>query len=97
MAQTPHYQPAYQGTPFRRQAYHHPRTSLGAAGHWIREAGILAPLVIGEIVKDPEQKWRWIRIASVATALLSEGMWTAKIHREREEARERERQCQAHV
>src|ERR1700689_2636400 len=93
MAQTPHYQPAYQGTPFRRQSFHHPRTSLGAAGHWIREAGILAPLVISEFVKDPGKQWRYIRIASVATALLSEGMWTAKVHREREAAREREAMC----
>ena len=82
----------HQAAP-QRQAYHKPHTSLGAAGHWIREAGILAPLVISEFVKDPGKQWRYIRIASVATALLSEGMWTAKVHREREAAREREAMC----
>jgi len=76
-----------------RQPYHRPHTSLGAAGHWVREAGILAPLVISEFVKDPGQQWRYIRIASIATALLSEGMWTAKVHRERQAARERELTC----
>lgn len=76
-----------------RQAFHRPHTSLGAAGHWLREAGILAPLVISEFVKDGEKRWRYIRIASIATALLSEGMWTAKVHKERETARQREAMC----
>jgi hypothetical protein len=61
---------------------------MGAAGHWVREAGILAPLIISEFVKDGERKWRYIRIASIATALFSEGLWTAKIHKERQAARE---------
>jgi hypothetical protein len=75
-----------QRTPYRpRQAFHHPRTSLGAAGHWVRDAGILAPLVIGELVKDVDKRWRYIRMASVATALLSEALWTSRIHRERQE------------
>jgi hypothetical protein len=59
----------------------------------VRTAGILAPLVIGEFVKDPDQRWRLIRMASVATALVSEGMYTHKIRKEREEAREHEREC----
>jgi hypothetical protein len=52
-----------------RQPYHNPHTSLGATGHWIRTAGMLAPLLIGELIEDPNKKWRWIRIASVSTAL----------------------------
>jgi|ERR1700722_7466377 len=76
-----------------RQAFHRPHSSLGATSHWIREAGILAPLIISEFVKDGEQRWRYIRLASIATALLSQGMFTAKIHKEREVAREREAMC----
>ena len=76
-----------------RQAFHKPRSSLGATGHWIRTAGILAPLVIGEFVKDSEQRWRYIRIASVATALISEGLWSHKVRKERQDAQERERDC----
>ena len=76
-----------------RQPFHKPRSSLGATGHWIRTAGILAPLVIGEFVKDSEQRWRYIRIASVATALISEGLWTHKVRKERQDAQERERDC----
>jgi hypothetical protein len=76
-----------------RQPYHKPHSSIGAAGHWIKTAGILAPLVIGEFVKDADQRWRYIRLASVATALISEGLWTNKIHNERKAAQEREREC----
>jgi len=55
----------------------------GEVGHWVRTAGVLAPLVIGEIVKDPERKWRLVRITSVAVALISEGLHARRIHRER--------------
>jgi hypothetical protein len=76
--------------PRERQAFHHPHTSLGAAGHWLKTAGILAPLVIGELVKDADKRWRYVRMASVATALLSEGLYTSRIRRERAECRSRE-------
>jgi hypothetical protein len=92
MPATSHYSHKAHATA-ERQSFHKPHTSMGATGHWIKTAGILAPLVIGEFVKDTEQRWRYIRLASVATALLSEGMWTAKVHREREAARERELMC----
>ena len=71
-----------------RLAYHKPHTSLGATGHWIRMVGILSPLIIGEFIHDPAKKWRAVRIATIATALLTEGMWTNKIGKQREEARE---------
>ena len=92
MPQASHYRATNRAPQLSRQAFHNPHTAYGA-GHWIKTAGILAPLVIGEFVKDPDQRWRFIRIAAVATALLSEGMYTHKIRKEREEARERERDC----
>jgi len=82
----------YPDTSYRRQAFHKPNTAMGAAGHWIKTLGILSPLVIGEFIKDPEQKWRAIRISAVATALLSEALWTQRIRRERNEERERSAQ-----
>jgi hypothetical protein len=88
MAQATRYHPS-STYPGERQAFHRPHTSLGAAGHWIREAGILAPLVISEFVPDPERKLRYIKFASIAVALLSQGMWTARIHAERKAAHER--------
>ena len=74
-----------------RPSFHHARSSVGAgsAGHWIRMVGILSPLVIGELVQDADKRWRWIRIASVTTALVSEGMYAQRIHQERKEREQR--------
>jgi hypothetical protein len=69
-----------------RQPYHRPHTSMGMIGHWMKTAGILAPVVISELIKDPDRKWRAIRLASVGTALLSEAIWTSKILSDRETA-----------
>ena len=69
-----------------RHCFQRAHTSVGAgsAGHWIKMAGILSPLIIGELVKDADKRWRWIRIASVSTALLSEGFYAHRVQRERE-------------
>jgi len=74
-----------------RQAFHHPRTSLGAAGHWIHLATVAAPLLIPEIVKDPEKRWRYLRMASVGAAIASEAVWTHKLSQERK----KDEACQA--
>jgi hypothetical protein len=86
-------QPQYNIETPPQEPYPRPpsRTPPSEVGHWVRTAGILAPLVIGEIVKDPDRKWRFIRITSVAMALVSEGMHAHRIQRER---REREAQRQ---
>jgi hypothetical protein len=95
MPQASHYTAMNRGPQLPRQAFCHAHSSIGAgsAGHWIKTAGILAPLVIGELVKDPDQRWRFIRIAAVTTALVSEGLYTHRIKREREEARTHAREC----
>jgi hypothetical protein len=69
------------------KAHHAPPSEVG---HWVRTAGILSPLVIGELVKDPAKQWRFIRITSVAVALISEGLHVHRLNRERKE-RELER------
>jgi hypothetical protein len=72
----------------------HSQIGAGSAGHWIKMAGILSPLIIGELVKDADKRWRWIRISSVATALLAEGFHTQRVMQQRRERNEewRERQ-----
>jgi hypothetical protein len=73
--------------PYGRQSFQRAHTSVGAgsAGHWLKMAGILSPLIIGELVKDADKRWRWIRIISVATAGLSEVLWAHRVRQQREE------------
>ena len=71
-----------------RQAFHRPHTSMGASGHWIHMLGLLAPLAIPEFIKEPDRQWRWVRMSAIGTAILSEALWTARVHREREQERE---------
>jgi hypothetical protein len=78
-------------------AVHHPRGSLGAAGHWIHLLSVAAPLVIGEVVKDADTRWRALRGVSVGAALLSEAVWTYRISQDRkkdEEARAALKSCE---
>ena len=86
----PNFEAGREPRPRRHPAFHHAHTTMGAAGHWIRTAGLLAPLVIGELIKDPDKRWRWIRIASISTTLISEGLYTNKVRREREHTSELE-------
>jgi hypothetical protein len=81
----------YAISAYNRQAFHHPRTSLGAAGHWIHLLSVAAPLLIPEIIKDPEKKWRALRLASVGAALASEIVWTHKLTQDRR----KDEECQA--
>jgi hypothetical protein len=77
---------------YSRQSFQRTHTSIGAgsAGHWIKMAGILSPLVIGELIPDPDQRWRWIRIAAVATALTAQGFHAHRVSQRREQ-QQRER------
>ncbi len=96
MAQTSLHRAAHADASVNRQPFHRPHTSLGAVGHWIHLLGVAAPLVIGEVIKDPNSRWRALRLASVGTALLSEAVWTHRLMKEREkdeEARAALRSC----
>ena len=77
-----------------RQQFRHPRTSMGAAGHWIHMAGLFAPLVIGEVIKDADKRWRYVRLASVGTALAYEALYTIREQKRQDELKaERDRCC----
>lgn len=69
-------------------AFYKPRTALSATGHWLKTVGMLSPLLIGEFVKDPERRWRYTRIAVIATAALTQGLYAQRLHKEREERKE---------
>ena len=71
-----------------RQPFHHARTSLGAAGHWIHLLSVAAPLVIAEAIKDPDMKWRAMRLVSVGAAIASEAVWTLRLAKDRQKDEE---------
>ena len=72
-----------------RERHTGPHNCPSGMNHWVRTVGALAPLVIGELVKDPERKWRFIRITSVLLAVASEASYAHRIHQERHERPER--------
>jgi hypothetical protein len=63
----------------------YPRHRPSAIGHWTRTLGALVPLVIGELVKEPEKKWRFIRVASVALAVINEASYAYAVQQDRKE------------
>jgi hypothetical protein len=79
----------YQEDTSRKQ-FHRPHTSLGAAGHWVHMAAMLAPVVIGEVVADANKRWRYVRIASIGTALAYEALHTIR-EQQRQADREADR------
>jgi len=85
----------WQQKEHHRRAHHHQAGVADEVGHWVRTAGILAPLLIGEFVKDADKKWRYIRVTSVVAAILSEGLHSHKAHRERERDKEALEACVA--
>lgn len=76
-----------------RREFHGSSSAMGTVLQVVKTAGILAPLLIGEIVKDPDARWRYIRIASVATALVSQGLYTSRIQNERKEREHQRERC----
>lgn len=73
---------------YHRQPFHHPRTSLGAAGHLLHVGMVAAPLAIGEFIHDSEKRWRAMRMVPVLGAIASEALWALKIAHDRQRERE---------
>lgn len=74
-----HYRHQYTPDSYaQKKAFRHASSSLGfagVAGHMLRTGGILAPLFIGEFIKDPDKKWKAIRLTAVAAAVISEVLY----------------------
>lgn len=87
-----HYRQQYTPDSYaQKKAFRHASNTLGFAGfagHMLRTGGILAPHIIGEFVKDPDKKWKAIRLSAVATAVFSEALYA--YHQSRKNAERRE-------
>ncbi len=92
-----HPRPNSEGAGRQKQAFHHSRTSLGAAGHLLHMGMVAAPLIIGELIVDTDKKWRAMRLVPVIGAIASEGIWTYRLAQDRrrdEEAHAALRDCE---
>jgi len=88
MQQPYSYQESQQPERSARQEFHRSNIAMGVA-HVVKMAGTLSPLLILEFVKDPTRAHRWIRIAAVATAGLTEMCWATRARRSNPEERRR--------
>ena len=83
MTAAQHHGPAFARSQAQVGARKHVTES--SRGHWLKMLGLLAPLVIGELVHDPQKRWRYIRIASLVAAGLSEVSWQRRVRRDGEQ------------
>jgi hypothetical protein len=70
----------------RTQGFRNPHTSLGAAGHLVHMGAMLFPVLAAELITDAVKYKKAVRIGSVVTTVLYEGLYTIR------EARRRDRQ-----
>ena len=54
------------------------------AAHLVQLAGILTPVAVTHFIKEPENQWRAVRLASILTAVLTGGIWEAHNKRKHE-------------
>lgn len=79
-----------------RRSFQRPNTSFGAPGHLLHVAMVAAPIIITNMIEDPQKKWKALAMVPVIGGLASELMWTLKIEQERhkdKEAREALEEC----
>lgn len=86
-----HAQATYQAALQHKAPQHHSHPAHHRSVTHLLTA--LTPLIIGEMIHDANKRWRWIRIASLATAAIGELelCWQDRVRdREQEKARSRE-------
>lgn len=70
----------------KRQGFNNAHTSLGVAGHMVHMGAMLFPVLAAELIPDAATYKKAVRIGSVVTTVLYEGLYAAR------EARRRDRQ-----
>ena len=79
-----------------RQAFHHPHTTLGVAGHLVHMGAMLFPVLAAELITDAAKYKKSVRIGSIATTVLYEGLYTMREHKRRQEQEAKLDACQSH-
>ena len=74
----------YHGTDENRRA----SEKAFRVAHLVQLAGILTPVAVTHFIKEPENQWRAVRLASIITAVLTGGIWEAHHHNKQKREKE---------
>jgi hypothetical protein len=75
------------------QGFKNPHTSLGVAGHLVHMGAMLFPVLAAELINDAAKYRKAVRIGSVLTTVLYEGLYTARETRRRHRQEEKLAEC----
>ena len=77
----------------RSHGFNNPHTSLGVAGHLVHMGAMLFPVLAAELISDAVKYKKAVRIGSVLTTVLYEGLYTAREERRRDRQEEKLAEC----
>ncbi|HEX4231143.1 MAG TPA: hypothetical protein VHZ07_20870 [Bryobacteraceae bacterium] len=67
------------------EAQHRRTDATFKVAHLVQLAGILTPVAVSHFIKEPENQWRAVRLASIITAVLTGGIWEAHNYKRKHE------------
>jgi len=77
----------------RAKGFRNAHTSLGVAGHLVHMGAMLFPVLAAELITDAAKYRKAVRIGSVATTVLYEGLYTMREAKRHERQEERLAHC----
>lgn len=79
----------------RSQGFTNAHTSLGVTGHLVHMGAMLFPVLAAELINDAAKYRKAVRIGSVVTTVLYEGLYTMREARRRDRQDAKLAECQA--
>jgi hypothetical protein len=77
------------------QGFKNAHTSLGVAGHLVHMGAMLFPVLAAELITDAVKYKKVVRIGSVATTALYEGLYTMREAQRRNRQEEKLAECRS--
>ena len=75
------------------QGFKNANTSLGVAGHLVHMGAMLFPVLAAELITDAQKYRKTVRIGSVLTTVLYEGLYTMREAQRRHKLDEKLAEC----
>lgn len=88
------YKPSYD-LERHSKAQGHSHTSLGITGHLVHMGAMLFPVLAAELITDLEKYKKVVRMGSVATTVLYEGLYTMREAQRRQRQEEKLAECRS--